>query len=665
MNFSYTPARLAVLALLCLNAPAVRAQTPPGVLNETVITAARIPQDPSLLPQGVQVITAQQIREAGFTAAREAVRWLGGVLSRSDTSGQRESALDLRGFGETASSNTVILIDGVRQNEGDMNATVLSWLPVDSIERIEIVRGSGAVLHGEGATAGVINIITAKGLSEPGGSASLMAGSFGTTEARATARAGSGSLRYELSAAAFDSDNHRDSFKVRQRNAMARATWVDGASSLSLQLGGQHARGQLPGGLTPDEFAARPGASFKARDRASSELSNLLLSGETLWGDWRVAADLNHRRAQTVSDERSAPAVYVYQADTDTVSTRAGLRAWRSHGEATRHTLLLGMDLENWKQNAVADGYYVDFGGSQVSSAGVTHIEQRSRALYARHETNFKAQGLRVFGGVRQSWAEREASGTDKAGSIDPRNLAWELGAALRVATHSELFGRAGASFRLPNANEYTCFGLSYCATTRDLLKPQTSQDFELGYRRSMQASRWSLSYYHHRLTNEIGYFNYANRNFEPTRREGVEAQWSARLSPALEGGLQYAWRRAQFRAGALAGKDIPLAPAQTVTARVSWRMSPVQTWVLTSQWVSEQRVGDDFDNTSSERVPSYAVVNLRYSHRLDARWTLSLLASNLADKSYYNYRTYASRTVRSVYPEAGRAFQLSAQRTF
>lgn len=180
---------------------AVPAQTASAQsLTETVVTAARIPEDATLLPLGVQVITAEQIRAAGLTTARDAIRWLGGVVSKSDTLTGREPALDLRGFGETAASNTVILVDGVRQNEGDMNPTILAWVPIESIERIEIVRGSGAVLHGEGATAGVINIITAKGLTEPGGSVSLALGSNAMRDARLSLSTSSGAWRYQVQA---------------------------------------------------------------------------------------------------------------------------------------------------------------------------------------------------------------------------------------------------------------------------------------------------------------------------------------------------------------------------------------------------------------------------------------------------------------------------------
>ena len=666
---------MAALSQAALSVTAVHAQSSPASavsLSEVVVTAARMPQDPSLLPIGVQVILGDEIRAAGMPTARDAIRWLGGVVSRSDTMSGREPVLDLRGFGDTSSSNVVILVDGVRQNEGDMNATVLAWIPVDSIERIEIVRGSGAVLHGEGATAGVINIITSKGLSEPGGSASLALGSNATRDARVSLNTQTGNWRFQVHANAFDTDNHRDSFNTQERNALARATWTEGVSSWSVQLGGQSSKGHQPGGLTPEDFVIRPKFAYKSQDTSTSELSNLLLSGETQFGDWRVAADINHRSATAIADLQSTPETSIYKSNTDTVATRGGVRAWRSFESGpVQQRLLLGMDAEQWVQSAVSEGYYVDR-SVQYPIAGINDIHQKSRAVYARHELDFKERGLKFFAGVRRTWSLRDAQSSDSGypvggGGLDAYNTSWELGAAQRLGLGGEAFTKLGTSFRLPNANEYTCFDPTKCSFTLTSLQPQTSKDLAVGYRYKAEALRWSVNYYRHDLQNEIGYVPLLgnNTNFDPTRREGIEFDTSANLSKAVDASLQYAVRSAFFRGGVqFQRKDLPLVAHQSLTARLTYRQSAAQQWLLTSQWVSSQRIGDDFSNVSTSRVPGYGLVNLRYSHKVDA-WTYAATANNLLDKRYFNYRTYSDDTAKSVYPEAGRTFLVSAQRNF
>ena len=67
-----------------------------------------------------------------------------------------------QGFGETGPLNTLVLVDGRRVNEIDLSGVDWTQIPLDQIERIEIVRGSGSVLYGDNAAAGVINIITKK-----------------------------------------------------------------------------------------------------------------------------------------------------------------------------------------------------------------------------------------------------------------------------------------------------------------------------------------------------------------------------------------------------------------------------------------------------------------------------------------------------------------------
>src|SRR5437016_9460656 len=70
------------------------------------------------------------------------------------------TSIDLRGFGATGPQNTLILLDGRRLNDIDLSGVQWSAIPLSSIERIEILRGTGAVLYGDNASAGVVNIVT-------------------------------------------------------------------------------------------------------------------------------------------------------------------------------------------------------------------------------------------------------------------------------------------------------------------------------------------------------------------------------------------------------------------------------------------------------------------------------------------------------------------------
>jgi len=154
------PARVAALVGAALSAVPASVLAQAAIPQQLVVTASRVPQLPDALPFGVSVITAEDLEAVGAVTVNQALMTLLGVPGRQDFYGGGDYALDLRGFGTTSDSNMVVVVDGVRISEADLGGTRLAGIPVNAIDRIEVLRGSAAVLYGEGATAGVINIIT-------------------------------------------------------------------------------------------------------------------------------------------------------------------------------------------------------------------------------------------------------------------------------------------------------------------------------------------------------------------------------------------------------------------------------------------------------------------------------------------------------------------------
>lgn len=620
-----------------------------GQLPDAVISASRVPQDPILMPQGVWVISSEEIRSSGATTANEAIRWLGGISGRIDSSGGRDQTLDIRGFGEASASNIVFLVDGVRQNEGDLGGTSLSWIPLESIEKIEIVRGSGAVMHGEGATAGVINIIANKGLSEPGGTVGISVGSNATREIKASIGTRVDSWRFLVSGSNYQTDNHRDNFHNRQTNGLLRATWSEGANLLSFQWGGESGHGGLPGGITVQDFATNPKKTYKPLDNGSNDSSHLGVNGEFGLGDWRAAFDLSHKNVNIDSNY----VVDDFYSQNKTSSTRGGVRTWRNFSaEGLTYKFLVGADAERWSQD-------------RNTNYGNTTVDQSSDALFGRYELLSQRQGLSGYVGVRRTQSKRQAQG-DYSGQLDVNNQSWDIGLAKTVADGAEVFARVGTSFRLANADEFSCYTYFCPGNTLNLLKPQQSRDQEVGYKQRQVWGQWSARAYRYAFTNEIGMGSdqFSNVNYDPTRRQGLELDTKAYISPKFDAAVQYAYREAVFTEGSYAGKQVPLAPKNVLTARLSYLMSETQNISLMTQWVSSQKISGDFGNTCQDDIASYALVNARYSQKINS-WTLSAGVNNLFDKHYYNLRTRCDPTKKSIYPEVGRTFLVTLQNRF
>ncbi|MFM6985072.1 MAG: TonB-dependent receptor [Hydrogenophaga sp.] len=647
-------ARLAVLPLACVAAFPCLAQSD-NTLPETVVTATRIPEDPRSLAAGVTVIDARAIRALGATSVNEAIRWLAGVPGRTNTAVGSEQTLDLRGFGATAGSNVVVLVDGVRQNEGDFSGANLSWLSIDSVERIEVLRGSAAVLYGEGATGGVIHVITSKGLASPGGWVHVAVGANGERQARASVAGAAQALHWQVSAAAVNGDQHRDNFDRQERNGVARVTWEEGSTLLTARVGVLRSAGGLPGGLTPEEASVMPWQTFKPLDRGSEDTSNLLLGAEFNVAQWRVALDLT-RRATDIGSDFVADG---FASQVGVVSGRQGARAWRFYGVGPLSArTLVGADIERWDSSRDNQSSWGD---------SSTEVDQRSEAVYVRQELAAPDAAWRAFVGVRRTLAERSATGS-QGGRIDPRNTSWEMGTTHAWPDSGQVFWRWGTSFRLPNVDEFSCYvGFENCTPgTVSLLKPQTSRDLELGWRDLDAAGSRSVRVYRSALRNEVGLdaTNYNNVNYDPTRRQGVEIESLWHLGRSTDLSLALNLRSSRFSEGAYQGKTVPLVSARTLTVLWSHRLSGQQTLSLGAQAQSSQRIGGDLDNTCADDIAGFAVGRIRYAHSVGP-WDWAFAVNNAFDRQYYNYRTRCDASLRSVYPEAGRTWMLSVERRF
>jgi iron complex outermembrane recepter protein len=300
--FSSFPARPGAVSvpalafvLLAAGPASAQAQT---TLEPTMVTATRFPELLATLPLGVSVITADEIRASGAATVNEAVMRLLGVPGRADLYGGGDYNLDLRGFGSTADSNQVVVLDGVRLNEADLGGTRLAGINIDTVERIEVLRGNGAVLYGEGATGGVIVITTKAGLGkERKNAASLYTavGTYDTQELRASATMAAGGFSLDVAGQDRRSDNHRDNFKSTTDGVDVTAQWSGDALRFGVRHGRDALDTRLPGALSFSDFLVNPRKTNTPNDFASVRNERTGLFAEWLVGEWQLGLDAGWR----------------------------------------------------------------------------------------------------------------------------------------------------------------------------------------------------------------------------------------------------------------------------------------------------------------------------------------------------------------------------------
>ena len=640
MNFLSFPPRACALTLALAAAwPCASGQTaaPAITLPATLVTATRFPEDPQALPMGVSVVTADEIRASGAATIDEALMRILGVVGRQDFYGGGEYNVDLRGFGATADNNQVVIVDGLRLSEADLGGTRLAGIPIESVERIEVLRGSGSVLYGEGATGGVIVITTKAGAGRErrnGASLYAGAGSYGLRDLRANATLAAGGFSLDAAGQKRDSDNHRDNFRSGTDAASVTGQWA----SEALRLGARYARDtldtRLPGALSAAQYQANPRQSSTPGDNAQIRSERAGVFGAAQVGDWQLAADAGTRKKNLTSSNSGF--AFDYDVNAANYSLRARNQArW---GGGAGNLLVLGTDYDRWTR---------DVPGAYGSTAN-----QSSRAWYVKDDVTL-AGGTRLSAGWRTDRIAKD--NTSALSGTRNRQHAWELGASQLVAQGTTVYARAGRSYRLANVDEF-----SYTLPGA-ILQPQTSRDLEFGARWAGASGKADLRVYRSLLDNEIGFdpnaagsggFGGANVNFDPSRRQGVELDASHRLTQTLGVRVNAAARQATFRAGPYAGNDVPLAPRKTLALRADWTPAAGHRVTGGVNWVSSQH--PDFNNACT--MPAYSTADVRYAFQW-RQLELSLGVANLSDRKYFTQAfACAGGVPTSIYPEAGRA---------
>lgn len=639
--------RLFPVSLIAAAGASALAQTgaPADVrLQPVTVTATRFAQNAVDLPFGVSVLVADEIQASGVTTVNEAIMKLLGVPGRLDFYGGGDYGLDLRGFGTTSDSNQVVVVDGIRINEADTGGTRLAGISIDSVERIEVIRGSGAVLYGEGATGGVIVITTKAGRGTARKNQAdvyAAAGSFGLRELRGNGTVVAGNFSLDVAANKRDADNHRDNFRSKVDGASVTGQWSNDWLRAGVRHATDHLDTGLPGGLSQSQYDANPRQTNSPSDFASVRNKRSSVFGEAVFGDWQIGLDAGWRdKALTGS---FSGFVSAYDVEASTYALRA---KYAAKFGSIANSLTFGIDRDEWKRTGQGAGGSVD--------------NRRSEAFYLKDEVTL-AGGMRLSAGWRTENIKKDNS--DSTVNIDQRPNAWELGIVQPVMAGGSVFGRVGRSFRLPNADE---FGFTTPGVT---LQTQTSRDLELGGRWAYAGGRAELRLYRSALTDEIGYDSNAvgpfgpgaNVNFDPTRRQGIELEVAQALSANANVRVNAATRRARFTAGAYAGKDIPLTPRHTLSVRADWSPAAGHRIDGGVNLVSSQSP----DNDNACRMPSYTTADLRYAYR----WSLAELAvgvSNLGNTKYYTQAFGCDKgVVGRIYPEAGRAITASVRLHF
>ncbi len=634
--------------------PAFAAEVPLHRTEPVIVTATRFEQRRDDFPIGITTIEREAIERSTATTVTELLSQQAGVQVRDSTGGP-DLQIDLRGFGQTGDLNTVVLVDGQRYNEIDTSPVKWSSIPLGAVERVEILRGSGAVIYGSGATGGVINIITRRPRAgERAAEAQGSVASYGTTDVQGTFTAAGESVGLRATVNDLRSGNYRDNNRITQRNLLADARTLGRAGHVYAKLGIDEQDLRNPGQRTLTELALDRRGTATPFDFSSREGARLDFGGAVDTGGAEVAANVAYRRQET----RAFFSTFSSFVDNDTESLSFSPRFRLAHGAGgVRHTLIGGADFERGRLDRNVSGSFF---------AGRSQAESRKQGAYLQNSAALSERVLLTLG-LRAQRAETTLNDPATAPAPLAKTYTVEASeAALRYQASSavSVYGKVGRSFRLPSVEEISFTGPA-------ILEPQTSRDLEVGGEHRTGRSRMRISLYRYDLENEIA-FNpilFDNINLAPTRRAGVEIESWVRFSESLELLVNFAHVDARFRSGVYGGIDltdhrVPLVPRHSLTAGASWRAGPRTRLTATVQKVGEQRMLNDETNTLAQQIPAYTVFDIKLAH-VTGGWRLEAGIKNLFDKQYYTQGGVNASGVVRVFPAPERNAYVTVRYTF
>lgn len=638
--------------------PSVAAAEPPAELERVVVTASRFPAALEQ-PVAITVITAEDIAESTASTLGEVLSRLGGVHVRQNLTGTPDQPLDLRGFGVSGDQNTLMLINGQRISENELVSARISAIPLVAIERIEILRGSGTVLYGGGATGGTINVVTRGALgTPPGGSVFASYGSYDASELRAAVNGGSGIWGYALYANRTESDNYRRNNDAKVENLGAEVAFGAGGNRAALRINGNRQRVRLPGARSASEYRSDPRGTSTPDDSGELDGWDATFNVQHSVGPALIAADLGYREKSNAYFNAFAGGTYASDVDAHVTNFSPRVK-WTSTLGGMENILIAGTDWSDWQYRNDAV-----FAGAGFSAPTRERATQRNRAIYVQNNLQFLAGSRLTLGGrhERISLSASESVTPIPRRERDYALNAWEAGLRQALLRNLTAYIRFGQSFRIANVDEIRC-SFPPCQA---ILEPQTSHDREIGIEYQARDLAVQLAVFDISLSREIhfnrlsGFFG-QNENLPKTRRRGLELKLGYAVSSALDLDLRYAYTQAEFRGGEfngvrVGGNDVPSVPRHRANGSLNWKILPSTRAVAAVTYTGKQRYDNDQGNRFGE-MPSYAVTDVKLTHTIGS-FTLAAGINNLFDRKYYSYalvNSPLSPTSFNAYPEARR----------
>ena len=602
-------------------------------LGQVTVTASGHAQQLEDAPASISVITREQIEQRYYQDATDALRDIPGVIITGGGSGDRGNDIVIRGM---PSQYTLILVDGkpVSTRETRPNGSAgfeQDWLPpLQSIERIEVVRGPMSTLYGSDAIGGVINVITRKVAEEWGGavqldtiiqddsrSGDIQQGNFSLSGPLLADTLG---LQVYGRASSRQEDRFVDGFEEKNlKNLNARLSFTPTDNQdFTLEAGQTKQDRRSLIGYSAPATGCRGGCTDSDNEYTREVLA---LSHTGRWDFGTTDSYVQREEAENLTREMKV------------TNTSAKTALVTPLGD---HLLTVGANFEKEELS--------DETSNQISNR--TEVDASKWALFAEDEWMLPGN-VSVTGGLRLDDDENYGS------HVSPR-----LYGVWGMAPRWTLKGGVSTGFRSPSLREITP---DWGQTSRggDVygnpdLEPETSVNKELGlYFNAGRDLQANVTVFHNdfkdKITriacpasvcpggpNQFGSDPTYRVNVDEAVTRGVEAAVSTTLARTLDLTLSYTYTDSEQKSGEYKGEPLNQVPKHLASLQADWRVtSRLSPW-LAVRYRGEESQPTTGPSSSSIVAPSNTLVDAGLAFKLTPQVTLNTGIYNIADKEIF-----------------------------
>ncbi len=613
-------------------------------LSEIVVTATRTETPSIAIGSSVSVITSLEISKRQLNTVVDVLRELPGLSVIQQGGPGKLSYVFLRGAN---TNHTLVILDGVVMNDpaSPNNAFDFSYLNINDIDRIEVVRGPQSTLYGSDAIAGVINIITKNGNAKPEYSFYGETGSNGYFRGNLSALGQIGFLDYAITATRNGSNG------VSAADSKFGNTEKDGYSNDAFT---SHFKINLQKNIflnllykfTKAESALDQNEKFGDDPNFNYNLEEQLFSGgiklSLLDGKWEQT--FNASLLKHFTHSLDLPDQFRPKTSSDAFNNAQRTKfEWQNNLKLIEHNLII-LGLESSLESAYTSYY--------------------STSDYGPYESVFPEQSIRTTGFFLQDQIDIAQSFFSSIGLRYDYNQKFGGVTTFRIApayfihpTETKLKFSFGTGFKAPSL-----FYLFDPMFGNPDLKPEKSKGWDAGVEQFFLNGKISfgLTYFDLRLENMFGFdANYKTINIAKASSRGIEFTTSIKSNEGLVINANYTFTQTNddYELSSDFNKPLLRRPKHQFEVNANWQANEKLNMNFEMHYVGK-RDDKDFSTYPAQRItmPDFTLFNVAASYKLFDYLKINARIENLFDKQYEEVLYYGT---------LGRSFYAGLSLTF